>query len=157
VRLEGLVKLKTFTSSGLEPANFRLVAYCLNHSKQYVAIFFHTSLCPDATSAVASVPFLYSSFCSFFILSGAARCVLQLSPPPLIGLSRPNCSTFTFTQRSASNVSHVLFSLRALHNAPHVPPYLLVRYTSHPYLSEYKAIINTHPDATKSYKKNSMV
>jgi hypothetical protein len=31
VRLEGLVKLKKTNSSGLEPATFRLVAYCLNH------------------------------------------------------------------------------------------------------------------------------
>jgi hypothetical protein len=31
VRPEGLGKLKQFTSSGLEPATFRLAAYSLNH------------------------------------------------------------------------------------------------------------------------------
>jgi hypothetical protein len=36
VRLEGLGKLKKFTSSGLEPATFRLVAQCLNQLRYRV-------------------------------------------------------------------------------------------------------------------------
>jgi hypothetical protein len=53
VRLEGLGKLKkknSFTSSGLEPATFRIVAYCLNHyatakTDIYMYIYIYICIC----------------------------------------------------------------------------------------------------------------
>jgi hypothetical protein len=42
VRLEGLGELKKSTSSGLEPATFRLVGWCLNELRYLVPLLQYT-------------------------------------------------------------------------------------------------------------------